>query len=186
MKLNMLVRSLAFSFLAAGALGAHASGADNYPDKPIRFVVTFPPGGGTDVLARLIGAELTKSMGQTVLVDNKPGASGNIGVGETIKAPGDGYTLMVAPISVQTANPYLFKPALNPAHVPTDRALARRQQVLDAAAECFRRRGFHGASMAEIAKTAGMSAAVIRRSMWRGAWAMARRSAVVCATLSRT
>lgn len=48
--------------------------------------------------------------------------------------------------------------ALNPAHVPTDRALARRQQVLDAAAECFRRRGFHGASMAEIAKTAGMSA----------------------------
>jgi len=48
--------------------------------------------------------------------------------------------------------------ALNPAHVPTDRALARRQQVLDAAADCFRRRGFHGASMAEIAKTAGMSA----------------------------
>lgn len=48
--------------------------------------------------------------------------------------------------------------ALNPAHVPTDRALARRQQVLTAAAECFRRRGFHGASMAEIAKTAGMSA----------------------------
>lgn len=48
--------------------------------------------------------------------------------------------------------------ALNPAHLPTDRALARRQQVLTAAAECFRRRGFHGASMAEIAKTAGMSA----------------------------
>ena len=48
--------------------------------------------------------------------------------------------------------------ALNPAHVPTDRAQARRQQVLTAAAECFRRRGFHGASMAEIAKTAGMSA----------------------------
>jgi tripartite-type tricarboxylate transporter receptor subunit TctC len=100
------------ALLALGTTGLHAQTA--WPAKPIRLVVGFPAGGTTDVMARVVGHALGKSLGQPVIVDNKPGASGNIGVGETIKAPGDGYTLMVAPISVQTANPYLFKPALNP------------------------------------------------------------------------
>lgn len=107
MKLKMLVRSLAFSFLAAGALAAHAAGEDTYPDKPIKFVVTFPPGGGTDVLARLIGAELTKSVGQTVVVENKPGASGNIGAEFVAKSPADGYTLLVVNSSY-AINPGVF------------------------------------------------------------------------------
>jgi len=85
-----------------------------WPTKPIRLVVGFPPGGTTDVMARVVSAPLQKALGQTVIVDNKPGASSNLAASEVIKAPADGYTLMVAPISVQTANPYLFKPALNP------------------------------------------------------------------------
>jgi len=86
-----------------------------WPAKPIRVVVGFPAGGTTDVMMRVLAVPLQKALGQPLVVDNKPGASGNIAVSETIKAPADGYTLMVAPISVQTANPVLFKPALNPA-----------------------------------------------------------------------
>lgn len=86
----------------------------SWPSKPIRLVVGFPAGGTTDVMARVVAAPLQKALGQTVIVDNKPGASGNLGVADVSKAPADGYTLMVAPISVQTANPSLFKPAMNP------------------------------------------------------------------------
>lgn len=93
----------------AGTVGAQPS----WPNKPIRLVVGFPAGGSTDVMARVVGAYMGKSLGQPVVVDNRPGASGNIAASETIKAAPDGYTFMVAPISVQTANPFLFKPALN-------------------------------------------------------------------------
>ncbi|WP_157269041.1 Bug family tripartite tricarboxylate transporter substrate binding protein [Azohydromonas aeria] len=85
-----------------------------WPTKPIRLVVGFPPGGTTDVMARVVAAPLQKALGQTIIIDNKPGASSNLAVSEVGKAPADGYTLMVAPISVQTANPFLFRPALNP------------------------------------------------------------------------
>ncbi|NML17978.1 Bug family tripartite tricarboxylate transporter substrate binding protein [Azohydromonas caseinilytica] len=85
-----------------------------WPTKPIRLVVGFPPGGTTDVMARVVAVPLQKALGQTLIVDNKPGASGNLAVSEVSKAAADGYTLMVAPISVQTANPHLFKPALHP------------------------------------------------------------------------
>lgn len=85
-----------------------------WPNRPIRLVVGFAAGGTTDVLARVVAAPLQRALGQPVVVDNKPGASGNLAVSEVSKAAPDGYTLMVAPISVQTANPYLFKPALNP------------------------------------------------------------------------
>ncbi|WP_280189430.1 Bug family tripartite tricarboxylate transporter substrate binding protein [Delftia sp. PS-11] len=103
---------------AAAALCMHAAGPAlaqaPWPSKPIRLVVGFPAGGSTDVMARVVGAAMAGSLGQPVVVDNRPGASGNIAVGETIKSVPDGHTLMVAPISVQTANPFLFKPALNP------------------------------------------------------------------------
>jgi tripartite-type tricarboxylate transporter receptor subunit TctC len=112
-------RGIARASAAACLLGAIGPGAiaqqqPNWPTKPIRLVVGFPAGGTTDVMARVISAPLQKALGQPVIVDNKPGASGNLAVSEVIKAPADGYTLMVAPISVQTANPHLFKPALNP------------------------------------------------------------------------
>ena len=120
MKRKTWVRTLALSLLVAGTASAHAQGngaaaaAATYPDKPIKFVVTFPPGGGTDVLARLIGAELTKSLGQTVVVDNKPGASGNIGAEAVVKSPADGYTLLVVNSSY-AINPGVFsKMPFNP------------------------------------------------------------------------
>ena len=109
-------RRLAQAAAAACALGAivPAIAQETWPTKPIRLVVGFPPGGTTDVMARVISVPLQKALGQAVIVDNKPGASSNLAAAEVIKATADGYTLLVAPISVQTANPYLFKPALNP------------------------------------------------------------------------
>jgi tripartite-type tricarboxylate transporter receptor subunit TctC len=86
-----------------------------WPARPIRMVVGFAPGGGTDVMARALAQALTESLGQPVVVDNKPGASGNIGAGEVVRAAPDGYTLLLAPTSFQTVNPSLFKAPFDPA-----------------------------------------------------------------------
>jgi tripartite-type tricarboxylate transporter receptor subunit TctC len=86
-----------------------------WPTKPVRMVVGFAPGGGTDVMARIVAQGLTEALGVTVIVDNKPGASGNVAAGEVVRAAPDGYTLMVAPTSVETANPSLFKANFRPA-----------------------------------------------------------------------
>lgn len=82
--------------LLAGAVGLFAGSAalaQTYPAKPIRFIVPYPPGGGTDIVARLVAAKMTVSMGQPVVVDNKPGASTIIGTEMLAKAPPDGYTV---------------------------------------------------------------------------------------------
>ena len=86
-----------------------------WPTKPVRMVVGFAPGGGTDVMARVVAQGLSEALGTTVIVDNKPGASGNLAAGEVVRAAPDGYTLMVAPTSVETANPSLFKANFHPA-----------------------------------------------------------------------
>ena len=100
--------------LMAGASLPAASQPAAWPSKAIRLVVGFAPGGGTDVMARALAQALTESLGQPVIVDNKPGASGNLSVGEVSRAPADGYTILVAPTSVETANPYLFKSNMLP------------------------------------------------------------------------
>lgn len=109
-------RHLVGAAVAALALGAagHSAAQSAWPSKPIRMVVGFSAGGTTDIMARVISQPLLQALGQPIIIDNKPGASGNIAVNEVSRAAPDGYTFMVAPISVQTANPYLFKPALNP------------------------------------------------------------------------
>ena len=112
---RQLLRATAAACLMGTALAGTAQAQDNWPSKPIRLVVGFPAGGTTDIMARVVGTPLQKALGQPIVVDNKPGASSNIAASETIRAAADGYTFMVAPISVQTANPLLFKPALNPA-----------------------------------------------------------------------
>ncbi|MBI3375439.1 MAG: tripartite tricarboxylate transporter substrate binding protein [Betaproteobacteria bacterium] len=84
------------------------AGAQAYPSKPIRIVVPWAPGGSTDVLARLIGQKMTESWGQPAVVDNKPGASGNIGSDFVAKAPADGYTLLVGSVSTHAMNPFLI------------------------------------------------------------------------------
>lgn len=113
---SLLRRHLLQAAVAACTVAtiAPAAAQPAWPTRPIRLVVGFAAGGTTDVMARVVAVPLQRALGQPVIVDNKPGASGNIGVSEVSKAPADGYTLMVAPISVQTANPYLFKPALTP------------------------------------------------------------------------
>lgn len=82
--------------------------ANAFPSKPIRMVVTFPAGGGTDALARVIGAEIGKSLGQPVVIDNRPGASGNIGAEFVAKSAPDGYTLLVVNSSF-AINPGVFR-----------------------------------------------------------------------------
>jgi tripartite-type tricarboxylate transporter receptor subunit TctC len=82
--------------------------AQTYPAKPIHVIVPFPPGGPTDVLGRLVGQSLGETFGQTVVVENKAGAAGNIGVGQVAKAAPDGYTLGVIPTGNIAVNPTLF------------------------------------------------------------------------------
>ncbi len=82
--------------------------AQAYPAKQIHIVVPFPPGGPTDVLGRLVGQSLGETFGQTVVVDNKAGAAGNIGVTLVAKAPADGYTLGVIPAGNVAVNPSLY------------------------------------------------------------------------------
>lgn len=81
--------------------------AQTWPAKPIRMVVPFPPGGAPDTVARLIAPKLTESLGQSVIIDNRAGASSNIGMEIVARAPGDGYTLLVNTVPV-VANPSLF------------------------------------------------------------------------------
>ena len=93
--------------LAACACAAGAA-AQGYPARPIRLVVGFPPGGGVDIVARALGAELQKSLGQTVIVDNRPGAGGGLAAELVAKSPPDGYTLLMGNTGSLTINPYLY------------------------------------------------------------------------------
>lgn len=85
-----------------------AAGSDDYPAKPVRIVVPYAAGGSVDIVSRILAHKLTTSMGQQFIVDNKPGASGNIGTEQVAKAPADGYTLAIVPDSNVTVNPYLY------------------------------------------------------------------------------
>src|ERR1700694_520203 len=82
-------------FLLAAVVRFQAS-AQTYPNKPIKLLVGFPPGGSADVVARVAADELSKELGVAVVVDNKPGAGGNIAWDALAKAPADGYTLLVS------------------------------------------------------------------------------------------
>jgi tripartite-type tricarboxylate transporter receptor subunit TctC len=95
------------SFALATALLATAACAA-YPDKPVTLVVPWAPGGSTDILARAIAEQLTKSMGQPVIVENRAGASGNIGSNLVAKAKPDGYTLLIGSMSTHAMNPALI------------------------------------------------------------------------------
>lgn len=121
-----LIQAAAATVVALTTGAAHAQA---WPAKPIRIVVGFAPGGTTDVMARVIAQSLSESLGQSVVVDNKPGASGNVAAGEVIRAPADGYTFLVAPTSFETANPFLFKQTIAPAKDLTPVAGVGRSQM---------------------------------------------------------
>ncbi|HEY8243106.1 MAG TPA: tripartite tricarboxylate transporter substrate binding protein [Casimicrobiaceae bacterium] len=90
--------------LALAAVGARAQ----YPDHPIKAIVPFPAGGGTDVFARLVSDRLGKAIGQPVVIDNRAGADGNIGMEAAAKSPGDGYTMLFNS-SAATVNPVMYR-----------------------------------------------------------------------------
>jgi tripartite-type tricarboxylate transporter receptor subunit TctC len=91
----------------ASALFALPATAQNFPDKPIHIIVPFTPGSATDVVARALAAVMTRNLGQTVIVDNKPGAGGTIGAGQVAKSAPDGYTLL-ANSSAHTVNAAIY------------------------------------------------------------------------------
>ena len=104
-----MMRTLQRILLAAlvSASAAYAS-AQTYPGKAIRLVVPFPPGGTTDILAREVGQRLTEVFGQPVVIDNRPGAAGNIGSDIVAKSAPDGYTLLMCTVSSHAINPGLY------------------------------------------------------------------------------
>lgn len=97
-------------FLAAvaAAVAVTASAQQSYPNKPIRLIVPFPPGGGTDIVARIVGMKLQEDLKWAVVLDNRPGAGGNIGVDLAAKAPADGYTIVMGQTSNLAINPTLY------------------------------------------------------------------------------
>ena len=101
-----LVAALLFALAAAPAALAQAPAT--YPDHPLRIIVPFPPGGPADALARIAGEQLTQVLGQSVVVENKAGAGGNIGMEQGGKAAADGYTLTLAPVGNLTVSPYIY------------------------------------------------------------------------------
>src|SRR5262245_35016409 len=90
------------------ALVAGEATAQNYPDHPIRFIVPFAPGGGADILARILGDPLSKRLGQPVVIENKPGAGATLGADFVAKAPPDGYTILLTTPGPQITNRYLL------------------------------------------------------------------------------
>src|SRR5258706_5440148 len=87
--------------------------AQKYPAKPVRIVVPFAPGGGSDFIARFMAQRLTESFGSQVIVENKPGAGGVIGIEQGVKSPADGYTLVLI-ASSYTVNPSVYKLNFDP------------------------------------------------------------------------
>ncbi|MDH4135017.1 MAG: tripartite tricarboxylate transporter substrate binding protein [Gammaproteobacteria bacterium] len=108
--LKLLGASLVAIFVAGAAM------AQDYPNKPIRLVAPFAPGGAVDILARIIAEQLGTQYGQSIVVDNKPGASGHVGAQLVAKAPGDGYTLMVGTIGIHAAYKSYSKLTYDPAN----------------------------------------------------------------------
>lgn len=111
-----MLRRLALSI--AAVLFVTAAQAQNFPDRPIRMIAPFPAGGLADVIARAIGDEMSKSLGQPVIVENRAGAGGNTGADAVAKSTPDGYTLLMSSAGILTANPHLY------AKMPFDAATA--------------------------------------------------------------
>jgi tripartite-type tricarboxylate transporter receptor subunit TctC len=103
--LSALAISLGFSGML---MTAPAAMAQSFPNKPIRLVCPFPPGGAVDIASRAIAQELSKNLGQPVTVDNKPGAGGNIGGADVSRANPDGYTIFMTTSGIQAINPALY------------------------------------------------------------------------------
>jgi tripartite-type tricarboxylate transporter receptor subunit TctC len=101
-------RATGVTMAVAMSLAGTAAAAQSYPEKPIRMITPYAPGGGSDTLARILGQKLLEAWGQPVVVDNRPGGGGIIGAETVARASPDGYTLLVTPSAVLTINPHLY------------------------------------------------------------------------------
>lgn len=126
---NFLFTTMSVPF-AFGPLATHAQTPAEFPDRPVKLVVPFPPGGSTDIVARLLAEKMSLIMGQQVVVDNRAGAAGSIGISTVARAKPDGYTIGMATVSTHGANPAVyaslpydplkdFKPITNVMSVPS-------------------------------------------------------------------
>ena len=108
--MNLFVRRTTFALAAVlVALCANSVSAATYPTKPVTLIVPQAPGGTNDIVARLVAQKLSESLGQQFIVENRPGAGGNIGTQAAARAPRDGYTLLATISSAQAINPALYK-----------------------------------------------------------------------------
>src|SRR6267378_3991857 len=103
----MLFRIVLGLLFAGGAL------AQDYPSRPVKIIVPYAPGGSTDIIGRIVAHRLSESLGQSFLVDNRPGASGNLALEAVAKAPPDGYTLLVGNVSTNAINENTFAQQLS-------------------------------------------------------------------------
>ncbi len=104
-----MIRALTLTILLAAVMPVAGVWAQGFPERPIRFIVPFPPGGGTDAFARVISAKMTETLGQQIIIDNRGGAQGNIGTALGAKAAPDGHTLTLAFVGTLAINPHLYK-----------------------------------------------------------------------------
>ena len=100
---------LRLSLLALSVPAPAAASNDDYPSRLIKLVVPYPPGGGGDIIGRLVGREIEKALGKPVIIDNRPGASGNIGTTFVARSNPDGYTILLATNGIFAANPSLYQ-----------------------------------------------------------------------------
>jgi tripartite-type tricarboxylate transporter receptor subunit TctC len=112
-KFQMMKSIIQIALLALMAALPATAVAQEWPNRPIKFIVPYPPGGSTDVGARVIGDHLSRVLGQQIVVENKSGASGNIGFDAVAKSAPDGYTVLIGPDQVTSA-PHVFKVAFDP------------------------------------------------------------------------
>ena len=105
---RLITRALT-GVLCAACLGGAAFAQDAYPSRTVKFVNNFPPGGPSDIIARSLAHELQQSLKQSFIVENKPGASGNIGADQVAKSAPDGYTVLIGIDTAFTVNPHIYK-----------------------------------------------------------------------------
>jgi tripartite-type tricarboxylate transporter receptor subunit TctC len=110
--MRLMMRVIAFAAVSLFCIGPGLILADTYPTKPVRMVVPYPPGGATDIIGRVLAQKLSDKLGQQVVVDNRPGAAGNIGAQQVAQAPGDGYTLLMGALTSHSISASLHRSVL--------------------------------------------------------------------------
>ena len=126
----MKIWKAAFAAVVVSLIGLATASAQNWPSRPIKIVVPFPPGGSTDIIGRLAADQLGRDLGQPVVVENVGGAAGAIGTMQVERAPADGYTLAIATVSTmivyQSAQASVEQGNACPAHGETEAAIVGR------------------------------------------------------------